>query len=151
MKTKNQKLILFVILFISFFSFAQKKNQVSKTPTVNNEIQNMVKLIFDAPDLVKYYKDPKNLPVKILEYDEINKINFENYKIYGQNIQIITMNDVNKNNISDYIDIVKWNEVLNMLDFELLHNKSKIRYKVLLIKKGGSLKLGSSEIIKTKK
>jgi hypothetical protein len=121
MKTKKQNLCLIVILLISTFSFAQKKNQSSKLPPVNTEIQNMVKLIFDAPDLVKFYKDPKNLPVKILEYDEINKRNFENYKIYGQNVQILTLNDVNKNNISDYIDIVKWNEVLNMLDFELIH------------------------------
>ena len=150
MKTKKQNLCLIVILLISTFSFAQKKNQSSKLPPVNTEIQNMVKLIFDAPDLVKFYKDPKNLPVKILEYDEINKRNFENYKIYGQNVQILTLNDVNKNNISDYIDIVKWNEVLNMLDFELIHEKTKIKYKVLLLKKNGVLKLGSSEIVKTK-
>jgi hypothetical protein len=150
MKTKNQNLSLIVILLISSFSFAQKKNQASKLPPVNTEIQNMVKLIFDAPDLVKFYKDPKNLPVKILEYDEINKRNLENLKIYGQNVQIITLNDVNKNNISDYIDIVKWSEVLNMVDFELLHEKTKLRYKVLLLKKNGVLKLGTSEIIKKK-
>jgi hypothetical protein len=141
----------FMFLLISLIGFSQKKAPITKTPPVNLEIQNMVKLIFDAPELIKLYKDPKNLPVKILEYDDINKRNFQNFKIYGQNVQIITMDDINKNDITDYIDITKWNEVLNMLDFELLHEKTQTRIKVLLLKKQGVLKLGTSEIIKGKK
>ena len=89
--------------------------------------------------------------MRILEYDEINKRNFENFKIYGQNVQVITIDEVNDKNITDYVDITKWNEILNMLDFELTHEKTKTRIKVLILKKNGVLKLGTSEIIKGKK
>jgi hypothetical protein len=151
MKTKTFSRTTILLFFLSFIGFSQKKAPITKAPPVNVEIQNMVKLIFDAPELVKLYKDPKNLPVRILEYDDINKRNFENFKIYGQNVQIITIDDINKNDITDYIDITKWNEVLNMLDFELLHEKTQTRIKILLLKKQGVLKLGTSEIIKGKK
>ena len=45
-------------------------------------------------------------------------------------------------------DILKWNEILNMQDFELIHEKTKTKIKVLLLKKSGVLKFGSSELLK---
>ena len=151
MKTKNLAQTTILVLFLSLMGYSQKKAPAKTAKPVNVEIQNTVKLIFDAPELVKLYKDPKNLPVRILEYDEINKRNFENFKIYGQNVQVITIDEVNDKNITDYVDITKWNEILNMLDFELTHEKTKTRIKVLILKKNGVLKLGTSEIIKGKK
>ena len=151
MKLNSKKISLLIVLLTSFFSFGQKKTNVLKTPPVNLEIQNIVKLIFDAPELIKLYKDTKNLPVRILEYDAINKNNFQNFKIYGQNLEVITIDDINRKDITDYIDIVKWSEVLNMLDFELIHEKTQTKIKVLLLKKNGVLKFGTSELIKAKK
>lgn len=152
MKFNTKKISLLILFLTSFISFAQKKTTtITKKPTVNVEIQNTVKLIFDAPELVKLYKDPKNLPVRILEYDVINKNNFQNFKIYGQNVEVITMDDINKKDITNYVDIVKWNEVLNMLDFELVHEKTQTKIKVLILKKNGVLKFGTSELIKAKK
>ncbi len=151
MRTNTLSKITITVFFLSFIGFSQKRTPVVKSKPVNTEIQNMVKLIFEAPELVKLYKDPKKLPVKILEYDEINKRNLENIKIYGQNVQIVTIDEVNKNNISDFIDITKWDEVLNMHDFELLYENTQTRIKVLLLKKNGVLKLGTSEIVKAKK
>ena len=79
-------------------------------------------------------------------------MSFKNvFKIYGQNLEVITIDDINRKDITDYIDIVKWSEVLNMLDFELIHEKTQTKIKVLLLKKNGVLKFGTSELIKAKK
>ena len=61
MKLNSKKISLLIVLLTSFFSFGQKKPNVLKTSPVNLEIQNIVKLIFDAPELIKLYKDTKNL------------------------------------------------------------------------------------------
>lgn len=149
------KLLVLTILafFCVEFAYSQKNRKLAPsnktTEKVDSDVQKQIKLLFEAKEIQPLIDESSTIRLK--QFDNVNKANFKDYKIKNKTVVILDSSDLLAQNDPNYFYIVSWNDVLNMLDIELVHQATKTKVKILLTKIGNEWGFGTSELVSDKK
>ncbi|QCE43293.1 tetratricopeptide repeat protein [Psychroserpens sp. NJDZ02] len=102
--------------------FIEKKKPEQDIKIPNSQLQEIIELALNLPELQMYYhidQAPKRLPLKIKEFDKINEKNLKGIKMFGKNILFLKDREIKEKRISDYITVSKWTYSKNKLNLIL--------------------------------
>jgi hypothetical protein len=143
---------IFGILLIIFFLISCKNSEKTETEnnsepeseltqTESNQTELIAQKILDLPDLQWIYhpESKERLPVKVLETELIVK-NFSLNK-FGQKVRILSMSELEKEGIKDYVIFDKIKIGKDTTDFELSYKIEGTGCSGKLLKEDGEWKV----------
>ncbi|MEZ4795297.1 MAG: hypothetical protein R2773_07485 [Flavobacteriaceae bacterium] len=117
-------IILTILLLVSCKDSeknSESENQLTQTELIpeSNQTELIVQKILDLPDLQWIYhpESKERLPVKVLESDLVEKT--FNLNKFGQKVRILSLMELEKEGINDYVVIDKLEIKKDMTDFEI--------------------------------
>jgi len=152
---KKTTFVLIFILTLGSIELtnAQRNRKLSpRTSTaekVNVDIQNKLSLMFEAKEFQNLISNSSTIRFKAFE--DINERNFKNFKIKGKVLEILDPTNSEYQNNPNYFYITAWEDVLNMLNVEIVHQETKSKIKILLTQDNSKWEFGTSELISEKK
>ncbi|MDY8135465.1 hypothetical protein [Aquimarina sp. 2201CG5-10] len=123
------------------------KNQYDKIPL--SEIKEIFKLAIDLPELQQYFHTdqfPARVPLKILEFGDVNENSLKGLMKFKQPINLITKEEIENNQIQDYLGVGDWSPVNGKLRLQLYYPIEGITINYMFEKGSKSWKIIDSVI-----
>ena len=113
------------------------------------EIREVIRQAVDLPELQQYFhfkQSPERLPLKILEFGDINENTLKGMTKSGQPIKVITKSEIEHHQIKDYLGVGDWSAVNGSLRLQLDYPIEGIVINYMFYRKKGKLKIVDSVI-----
>lgn len=123
------------------------KSQYDKIP--DSEINEIFKLAIDLPELQQYFhidQFPERVPLKILEFGDINENSLKGLIKFDKPIRLITKEEIETNQIQDYLGVGDWSPVNGKLRLQLYYPVEGITINYMFEKKNKLWKIVDSII-----
>ncbi len=157
---KNKIQILFLILILTSCNAQNriaKKNDIYQTPINQSQydvipisdIKEIFKIVINLPELQYLHlkQFPERLPLKILEFGDINANSLKGITKFGKPIKVVTKAEIVSNQIKDYLGVGDWSPVNGTLRLQLYYPIEGITINCMFKKEDKKWSLTDSMII----